>query len=102
MSLPKGVKANINSLSQTTHPTCQPAKPIITSLLFFSLSKLPLIKLVMAPIKVAASMVGATSLTQTMEAGYTLTSNIKDHRPFIKILIERETKNVEDPRKIII
>jgi hypothetical protein len=40
MSLPKGAKANINSLSQTTQPTGQPAKPIITSLLFFSLSKL--------------------------------------------------------------
>lgn len=39
---------------------------------FFSLSKLPLIKLVMAPIKVAASLVGAMDLISTMEAGYAL------------------------------
>ncbi|MCE9500102.1 MAG: hypothetical protein K8R21_06345 [Leptospira sp.] len=67
---------------------------------FYSLSKLPLIKLVMAPIKVAASMVGATSLTQTMEAGYILTSNIKDLSPFIKIFLEREARNIDDLGKI--
>ncbi|RHX92919.1 FFLEELY motif protein [Leptospira stimsonii] len=59
---------------------------------FFSLSKLPMIKLVMAPIKVAASMVGATSLVETMEAGYDLSSKIKDLNPFIDAFVDRETK----------
>ncbi|AYV55298.1 FFLEELY motif protein [Leptospira kmetyi] len=59
---------------------------------FFSLSKLPMIKLVMAPIKVAASMVGATSLVETMEAGYELSSKIKDLNPFIEAFVDRETR----------
>ncbi|TGL76436.1 FFLEELY motif protein [Leptospira yasudae] len=59
---------------------------------FFSLSKLPMIKLVMAPIKVAASMVGATSLVETMEAGYELSSKIKDLNPFIEAFLDRETR----------
>lgn len=67
---------------------------------FYSLSKLPLIKLVMAPIKVAASMVGATSLTETMEAGYNLTSNIKDLSPFIKIFVEREIDQIDELFKV--
>ncbi len=67
---------------------------------FYSLSKLPLIKLVMAPIKVAASMVGATSLTDTMEAGYNLTTSIKDLSPFIKIFTEREIDQIDELFKI--
>lgn len=57
---------------------------------FFSLSKLPLIRLVMAPIKVAASLVGAMELVKTMEAGYNLSSRIKDMRPFVEAFRERE------------
>ncbi len=57
---------------------------------FFSLSKLPLIKLVMAPIKVAASLVGAMPLVETMEAGYVLSRNIKNMGPFIEVFTERE------------
>ena len=57
---------------------------------FFSLSKLPLIKLVMAPIKVAASLVGAMPLVETMEAGYTLSRNIKNMGDFISVFSERE------------
>ncbi len=57
---------------------------------FFSLSKLPLIKLVMAPIKVAASLVGASELVTTMEAGYNLSRNIKDMKPFVDAFQERE------------
>ncbi|AAS71632.1 FFLEELY motif protein [Leptospira interrogans] len=59
---------------------------------FFSLSKLPMIKLVMAPIKVAASMVGANSLVETMEAGYELSSKIKDLNPFIDAFLDREIR----------
>lgn len=59
---------------------------------FFSLSKLPMVKLIMAPIKVAASMVGATSLVDTMEAGYNLSSKIKDLQPFIDSFIDRENR----------
>jgi len=57
---------------------------------FFTLSKLPLIKLVMAPIKVAASLVGADVLIETMEEGYRISKNIKDMKPFIKDFKERE------------
>jgi hypothetical protein len=57
---------------------------------FFALSKLPLIKLVMAPIKVAANLVGADALIETMEEGYRITRNIKDMKPFIKDFRERE------------
>ncbi len=63
---------------------------------FFSLSKLPLIKLVMAPIKVAASLVGAMELTQTMEAGYNLSRNIKDMKPFVEAFTARETKQLKE------
>lgn len=59
---------------------------------FFSLSKLPLIKLVMAPIKVAASLVGAMSLVETMEAGYNLSREIKQMQPFLDSFKERETE----------
>ncbi|TGK06597.1 hypothetical protein EHO59_00185 [Leptospira semungkisensis] len=59
---------------------------------FFSLSKLPMVKLIMAPIKVAASMVGATSLVDTMEAGYNLSTKIKDLQPFIDSFVDRENR----------
>jgi len=57
---------------------------------FFALSKLPLVKLVMAPIKVAANLVGADALIETMEEGYRISRNIKDMKPFIKDFQERE------------
>lgn len=61
---------------------------------FFSLSKLPLIKLVMAPIKVAASMVGAMSLVDTMEAGYALSREIRKMQPFLDSFQERESEQI--------
>ncbi len=57
---------------------------------FFALSKLPLIRLVLAPIKVAASMVGAMDLVGTMEAGYDLSRGIKDMQEFVDAFTERE------------
>lgn len=57
---------------------------------FFALSKLPLIRLVLAPIKVAASMVGALDLVGTMEAGYELSRGIKDMQEFVVAFTERE------------
>ncbi|MCB1309740.1 MAG: hypothetical protein KDK30_16235, partial [Leptospiraceae bacterium] len=57
---------------------------------FFALSKLPMIRLVLAPIKVAASMVGALELVGTMEAGYNISKNIKDMKPFTEAFVERE------------
>lgn len=51
-----------------------------------------MIKLVLSPIKVAASMVGATSLVKTMEAGYELSSKIKDLDPFIDAFLDREIR----------
>ncbi|MCB1325997.1 MAG: hypothetical protein H7A21_15300 [Spirochaetales bacterium] len=57
---------------------------------FFTLSKLPLIRLVLAPIKVAASMVGAMELVRTMEAGYAVSRGIKDMRPFTDAFQKRE------------
>ncbi len=62
---------------------------------FFSLSKLPLIKLVMAPIKVAASLVGAMDLISTMEAGYALSRNIRDMTPFVEAFVKRECEFVD-------
>lgn len=62
---------------------------------FFTLSKLPLIKLVMAPIKVAASMVGALELVGTMEAGYEVSRGIKDMRVFTEAFVERESALIE-------
>lgn len=62
---------------------------------FFSLSKLPLIKLVMAPIKVAASLVGAMDLISTMEAGYNLSRTIKDMGPFVDSFCKREIEFIE-------
>lgn len=62
---------------------------------FFTLSKLPLIKLVLAPIKVAASLVGAMDLVSTMEAGYNLSKNIKDMKPFVDAFKDRETHNIQ-------
>lgn len=58
---------------------------------FFALSKLPFIKLVMAPIKVAASLVGAEELVNTMEKGYEISREIKDIKPFVQAFRERET-----------
>lgn len=63
---------------------------------FFSLSKLPLIKLVMAPIKVAASLVGAMDLVETMEAGYVLSRGIKDMKPFVEQFVLRESAALND------
>lgn len=57
---------------------------------FFALSKLPLIRLVLAPIKVAASMVGAMDLVGTMEAGYDLSRGIKNMQEFSDAFTERE------------
>lgn len=57
---------------------------------FFTLSKLPLVKLVMAPIRVAASLVGAGELVDTMETGYEISRNIKDMKPFVEAFSERE------------
>lgn len=62
---------------------------------FFTLSKLPLIKLVLAPIKVAASMVGALDLVGTMEAGYDISRGIKDMKDFSDAFVERENKQIE-------
>ena len=62
---------------------------------FFALSKLPLIKLVMAPIKVAASLVGAMDLVSTMQAGYELSRDIKDMKPFVDAFKERETATID-------
>ncbi len=58
---------------------------------FFALSKLPLIKLVMAPIKVAANLVGAEDLVETMERGYEISRKIKDMKPFVQAFRQRET-----------
>lgn len=57
---------------------------------FYNLSKLPLIRLVMAPIKVAASLVGASELVGTMEAGYALSKGIKDMKVFVDAFTQRE------------
>ncbi|MCS7205388.1 MAG: hypothetical protein NZ853_06805 [Leptospiraceae bacterium] len=62
---------------------------------FFNLSKLPLVKLVMAPIKVAASLVGAEILIETMEEGYRISKNIKDMKPFINDFYKREMEYLE-------
>lgn len=62
---------------------------------FFTLSKLPIIKLVMAPIKVAASLVGADILIETMEEGYRISKNIKDMKPFIEDFRKRELEFLE-------
>ena len=61
-----------------------------TLLFFYNLSTLPLIRLVMAPIKVAATMVGASELVNTMEAGYQLSKGIKEMKPFVNVFMERE------------
>ncbi len=66
---------------------------------FFALSKLPLIKLVMAPIKVAANLVGAESLINTMEEGYRISKNIKDMKPFIHDFRIRELDYLEKIRQ---
>ena len=62
---------------------------------FFSLSKLPMTRLVIAPIKVAASMVGAGDLVSTMEAGYDLSRKMKDIKKFIEAFRTREKKNLQ-------
>ena len=62
---------------------------------FFSLSRLPMTRLVIAPIKVAASMVGAGDLTATMEAGYELSRKIKNIKKFIEAFRTREKKNLQ-------
>ncbi len=67
---------------------------------FFTLSKLPLIRLVLAPIKVAASMVGAMDLVSTMEAGYELSRGIKDMKPFTDAFNEREKELLHSLRSL--
>jgi hypothetical protein len=62
---------------------------------FFALSKLPFIKLVMAPIRVAANLVGAQDLVSTMEKGYQISRGIKDMKPFITAFREREMAYLE-------
>lgn len=66
---------------------------------FFTLSKLPLIKLVMAPIKVSASLVGASDLVSTMETGYAVSRGIKDMKPFMEAFNEREKKKIAEIKK---
>ncbi len=66
---------------------------------FFSLSKLPLVKLVMAPIKVAANLVGANILIDTMEEGYRISKGIKDMKPFINDFKTRELSYLESIQK---
>lgn len=63
---------------------------------FFTLSKLPMIRLVIAPIKVAASMVGAVELVATMEAGYELSRKIKNIKKFIEAFRTREKKSLQN------
>ncbi len=63
---------------------------------FFSLSKLPMVKLVLAPIKVAASMTGAADLVATIEAGYELSRNIKTIQGFAAVFQEREKKYLQN------
>ncbi len=63
---------------------------------FFSLSRLPMIRLVMAPIKVAASMVGAVGLVDTMETGYKIACKIADIQTFVEAFETREKKNLQD------
>ena len=62
---------------------------------FFSLSKLPMMRLVLAPIKVAASMVGASDIIATMEAGYELSRKIKSIKKFIEAFRTREKMNLQ-------
>ncbi|GIX42060.1 MAG: hypothetical protein KatS3mg129_1793 [Leptospiraceae bacterium] len=66
---------------------------------FFALSKLPLIKLVMAPIKVAANLVGAEVLVDTMEEGYRIAKEIKDMKSFIKDFKGRELSYLDSIQK---
>ncbi|MBW7859398.1 MAG: hypothetical protein H3C43_14160 [Leptonema sp. (in: Bacteria)] len=49
----------------------------------------------MAPIKVAAGLVGAEDLVGTMEKGYEVSRKIKDMKPFMKAFKERETAYIE-------
>ncbi len=62
---------------------------------FFSLSRMPMVRLVIAPIKVAAMMVGAEDLVETMEAGYKLSQKIKNIEFFIEAFRTREKKNLQ-------
>lgn len=62
---------------------------------FFTLSKLPVIKLIMAPIKIAANLVGAEILIETMEEGYRISKEIKDMKPFIEDFRKRENEFLE-------
>ena len=49
----------------------------------------------LAPIKVAASLVGAMDLISTMEAGYALSRNIKDMTPFVEAFVKREVEFID-------
>ena len=62
---------------------------------FFSLSKMPMVRLLIAPIKVAASMVGADALISTIEAGFDMSKNIDDIDAFIEAFKYREIQHLE-------
>ncbi len=62
---------------------------------FFTLSKLPIVKLIMAPIKIAANLVGAEILIETMEEGYRIAKEIKDMKPFLTDFRKREYEFLE-------
>ena len=64
-------------------------------LFFFNLNKLPLAKLVIAPLKVAASLLGAANLTASIDAAYSLFQQIRQIEPFIRSFKERETVYIE-------
>ena len=64
---------------------------------FHSLARFPFFKIMLGPIKVAAYLVGAERLIQTMEEGYRIAIQIKDIKPFLKAF---EKRHKEYLRKI--
>lgn len=57
---------------------------------FFGLARLPLVSLVLAPLRALASVAGAHSLLGTLDAGYELARGLGDARPFLSAFRERE------------
>lgn len=67
---------------------------------FFTLARLPFARLVLAPVRIAASLIGAAPLIQTMEQGYEIARKIDDIWPFLTAFVERETLYLDHLRTL--
>lgn len=63
---------------------------------FFSLSKMPMIKIALTTVKIASKIIDIANLYDTVEAGYRVARNIDDITPFLEAFKQRETEYIRE------